>query len=441
MFLFTISTRLFNRGLLIPRQRLLFNYLIAIVAIFCISGISLYLFVIKSLNQQLNQELLTLVEAARPSLSRIKSEGKQNLNRGISWRKLFSDQQYGLEWYDSQGKLLAKEGHNFVQSPITNNIQALKSTKKISVIQRQGKTQTVTIAVYSDSSAEQRPVLEGYIRASQSTQKIEVVFSQLRLGLELGGATAIILAGFSSIYITKETLRPLDKGVQRLRRITSDVSHQVRTPLTRISMATEILLSQTNKTQTSQARKLSIINAAAEQIKRLLEELSFLIRLDTTSNPKELVFNNVSPTGILQSLSEQFTPIAQAKGIYLHTRLPENIVIKGDRDKLNRLFAILLENAIKYTDAPGNIFLAVERFQNKVIVTVKDTGIGISDDHLPFIFQDFWRSETVKAKYPNGLGLGLTIAEAIVKQHQGKITVSSKVGAGSCFQVHFPSAN
>lgn len=140
----------------------------------------------------------------------------------------------------------------------------------------------------------------------------------------------------------------------------------------------------------------------------------------------------------MQSLSEQFTPIARAKGINLQTQLAKKIIIRGDQDEVNRLFTNLLENAIKYTDAQGNVFLSVKQSQTKVIVTVKDTGIGIPSDHLPFIFQDFWRSETVKVKYPEGLGLGLTIAEAIIQQHQGKITVISEVGVGSCFQVHFP---
>ncbi|MGL4882015.1 MAG: sensor histidine kinase, partial [Waterburya sp.] len=257
---------------------------------------------------------------------------------------------------------------------------------------------------------------------------------------KLGGATAIVLIIFSSIYLATETLKPLKKGIQRLRRITSDISHQVRTPLTRISLATEILLSQTSKSQASQARKLSIINAAAEQIKHLVEEVSFLIRIDTTPNVEKLKFNDVPLIEVLQSLSEQFTPVAKAKGINLQTQLAKKITIKGYQDELNRLLTNLLENAIKYTDAPGSVFLSVEQSQNKVIVTIRDTGIGIPSDHLPFIFQDFWRSETVKVKYPEGVGLGLTIAEAIIQQHQGKITVISEVGVGSCFQVHFPLA-
>jgi two-component system, OmpR family, manganese sensing sensor histidine kinase len=440
MFLFTISTRIFNQGFLIYRKRLLLKYLIFTVAISSISGISLYFFVIRSLNQQFDQELLTLVEAATPSLSIVKSEGKQNLEREISWVKLFSNQQYGLEWYDNQGKLLAREGHHFIQPPIFNNIQALKSTSKTFVFARLGKIRTATIAVYSRNSGDEKLLLQGYIRASQSTQEIEVVFAQLRLGLELGGATAIFLVGFSNIYLATETLKPLKKGIQRLRRITADVSHQVRTPLTRISLATEMLLNQTSKSQVSQARKLSIINAAVEQIRHLVEEVSFLIRIDTTPNVEKLRFNDVPLSEVLQSLSEQFTPIASSKGINLQTQLGKKIIIKGCQDELNRLLTNLLENAIRYTDAPGSVFLSVEQSQTKVIVTIRDTGIGIPRDHLPFIFQDFWRSETAKVKYPESVGLGLTIAEAIIQQHQGKITVISEVGVGSCFQVHFPLA-
>ncbi|MDJ0590836.1 MAG: HAMP domain-containing sensor histidine kinase [Pleurocapsa sp. MO_226.B13] len=408
------------------------------MTIFGISGISLYFFLIKSLNQQLNQELLTLVEAAAPSLSVVKSEGKQSLEREISWRHLFSKQQFSLEWYDSSGKLLAREGNISTPSPLFTNISPAELRPGTPVFYRQGRIQTATISVYTNDREQEKLVLEGYIRASESTREIEAILGQLRLGLELGGATALILASISSVYLTTETVKPMKRGVQRLRRITTDVSHQVRTPLTRISIATEILLSQTSKTQTSQAKKLNIINSATEQIKRLLEELLFLVRTDIAFSTKELNFTYVPLMRILESLSEQFEPIARAKDINFQTQLSGNILIKADRDKLNRLLTNLLENAINYTDAGGSVFFSAKQSQNKVIITVEDTGIGISKEQLPLIFQDFWRSDAAKIKDPEGFGLGLVIADAIVQQHRGKITVNSKVGAGSRFQVHLP---
>ena len=438
MSLITISTQILSRGFLIPRKRILFSYLLAMMTIFGISGISLYFFLIKSLNQQLNQELLTLVEAAAPSLSVVKSEGKQSLEREISWRHLFSKQQFSLEWYDSSGKLLAREGNIITPSPLFTNISPAELRPGTPVFHRQGRIQTATISVHTNDREQEKLVLEGYIRASESTREIEAILGQLRLGLELGGATALILASISSVYLTTETVKPMKRGVQRLRRITTDVSHQVRTPLTRISIATEILLSQTSKTQTSQAKKLNIINSATEQIKRLLEELLFLVRTDIAFSTKELNFTYVPLMRILESLSEQFEPIARAKDINFQTQLSGNILIKADRDKLNRLLTNLLENAINYTDAGGSVFFSAKQSQNKVIITVEDTGIGISKEQLPLIFQDFWRSDAAKIKDPEGFGLGLVIADAIVQQHRGKITVNSKVGAGSRFQVHLP---
>ena len=438
MSLITISTQILSRGFLIPRKRILFSYLLAMMTIFGISGISLYFFLIKSLNQQLNQELLTLVEAAAPSLSVVKSEGKQSLEREISWRHLFSKQQFSLEWYDSSGKLLAREGNIITPSPLFTNISPAELRPGTPVFHRQGRIQTATISVHTNDREQEKLVLEGYIRASESTREIEAILGQLRLGLELGGATALILASISSVYLTTETVKPMKRGVQRLRRITTDVSHQVRTPLTRISIATEILLSQTSKTQTSQAKKLNIINSATEQIKRLLEELLFLVRTDIAFSTKELNFTYVPLMRILESLSEQFEPIARAKDINFQTQLSGNILIKADRDKLNRLLTNLLENAINYTDAGGSVFFSAKQSQKKVIITVEDTGIGISKEQLPLIFQDFWRSDAAKIKDPDGFGLGLVIADAIVQQHRGKITVNSKVGVGSRFQVHLP---
>jgi signal transduction histidine kinase len=402
------------------------------------SGTSLYLFLINSFNQQLNQELLTLVEAAAPSLGRIKSEGRQSLDREVPWRNLFSKQEYSLEWYDSEGKLLAREGANFPSLSLFKTISPAELKEDLPVFQSQGRIQTVTISVYANNSDEQNPTLEGYIRASESTQEIEVILSKLRLGVVLGGITALVLVGISSIYLTREAMTPVKQGVQRLRTLTNDVSHQLRTPLTRISIATEILLSQRDKIQPDQARKLNIINNAVEQIKRLVEEMLFLVRTDMTSNPTEVEFSPVSLRRILQTLSEQFEPIAQARGINFQTQLLDNVLVRGDSDRLIRLFTNLLDNAFNYTDAGGSVVFSTKLSQETVIISVQDTGMGIADEHLPFVFQSFWRSELAKSKQPEGFGLGLTIAHAIVQQHRGEITVSSQRGRGSCFQVHLP---
>ena len=444
MSLISISTQILNRGFAfsrgfsLPRRRLLLTYLIAMISILGISEVSLYFFLIGNLNQQLNRELLTLVQAAAPSLDRVKSEGIQSLDREIPWRDLFSNQDYSLEWYDSEGTLLARKGTNLPLPPLFQTLSPEKLTENSPVFQRQGQIQTATISVYAKNPDETSLMLEGYIRAGESTQEMELILNKLRLGLGLGGTTALILVSISSIYITQEALSPMEQGVYTLRKLTSDVSHQLRTPLTRISIATEILLSKTDQIQPDEARKLSIINTAVDQIKCLVEELLFLIRIDMTSNLRELEFSRVSLKPLLKTLEEKFQVIAQRKGIDFQTHLLSKVFVRGDTVRLTRLFTNLLENSFNYTDSGGSVFLSMKLSGGNVIVSIRDTGMGIAAEDGSYIFQGFWRSESAKIRQSEGFGLGLTIAHAIAQQHQGKITVTSEIGVGSCFQVHLP---
>ncbi len=438
MSLLTISTQILRRGFPFPRRRLLLTYLIAMIAILGTSGISLYFFLIKSFNHQLNRELLTLLEAAAPTLDTIKNEGLQSLDKEVPWRNLFSEEEYSLEWYDPEGKLLAKEGSDFPLSSLFQTIDPKTLEEDIPIFQRHGRIETAIISVYANDSEEQNPTLKGYIRASESTHEIELIANKLRLGLGLGGTTSLVLVSISSIYLTKEALSPMKQGVYRLRRLTNDVSHQLRTPLTRISIATEMLLSQRDKIQPDQARKLNIINAAVDQLKQLVEELLFLIRTDITSNAQDVQFSRVSLKSVLQDLSEQFEEIALDREINFQTQLPVDVLVRGDSARLTRLFTNLLENAFNYANPGDSVFLSMKLSQGKVIVSVRDTGMGIATEHLPFIFQGFWRGETAQTQQPEGFGLGLAIADSITQQHHGKITVSSQIGVGSCFRVHLP---
>ena len=393
---------------------------------------------IKSFNHQLNQELLTLLEVAAPSLDTIQNEGIQSLDKQVPWRNLFSEEEYSLEWFDPEGKLIAKEGKDFPIASLFQSIDPKTLEEEIPVFQRHGRIETAIISVYANNPKDQSPTLQGYIRASESTHEIEIIANKLRLGLGLGGTTSLVLVSISSIYLTKEALSPMKQGVYRLKKLTNDVSHQLRTPLTRISIATEMLLSQRDKIQPDQARKLNIINSAVDQLKQLVEELLFLVRTDITPNSQDVQFSTISLQSLLQDLSEQFQQLAVDREINFQTQLPINVLVRGDNARLTRLFTNLLDNAFNYTNAGDSVFLSMKLSQGTIVVSIRDTGMGIATEHLPFIFQGFWRGETAQTQQPEGFGLGLAIADSITQQHHGKITVSSQIGVGSCFRVHLP---
>jgi signal transduction histidine kinase len=134
----------------------------------------------------------------------------------------------------------------------------------------------------------------------------------------------------------------------------------------------------------------------------------------------------------------QFESVAIAKNITLGANLSTGISVRGDAAQLKRLFSILLDNALKYTDAEGSVTLSLTQSSDFAAVTVEDTGIGIASESLPFIFRWFWHSEPRRERQHEGLGLGLAIAQSIVEQHGGRISVVSREGSGSSFQVSLP---
>jgi two-component system, OmpR family, manganese sensing sensor histidine kinase len=305
------------------------------------------------------------------------------------------------------------------------------------LFKRSGQVHTVTIAVYTNNLESKNISLEGYIRASESTEQMDTIRNKLQLGLAIGGTLALLLISISSIYLTQQTIIPVKHGLKKLKKITTDVSHQLRTPLTRISMATEILLTHTDKIQPSDTRKLKIINDAVEQLKHLIEDLLSLIRIDLTGNVEELQITDVSLNLLLQTLKVQFVPLAHTNNIDLQIQIQNNISIRGNTAELKLLLTNLLENALNYTECGGKVHLSANLSEETVVVSVQDTGIGITEQDLPFIFQHFWRGESAKSRRPEGSGLGLTIARAIVQRQGGIIKVNSQPGQGSCFEVNF----
>lgn len=434
-----VSGKVFNPVFKDIHWRLLIAYLITMTAIFGISAAAVYSFLYHSRTQQLNKQLLTLVQAAAPSLKTIKTEGRSNLNKDLAWRSLFSDREQGLEWFDAEGKLLAREGVHFPETPLA--IPALPSSLNSTspIFQYQDQIYSVTIAVYTSEPNGTTLHRVGYLRASLLDEQIAANLSQLRLGLGVGGIIALLLASISSLYLTQQAVKPMRKSFQRLTRFAADASHELRNPLLRISIATEMMLSHPEHFKPADVKKLTTILNATEQMKRLIDDVLFLARTDAAKLPSsaqgsDLVFLDQ----ILQVLVERFESQAQLKGIDLQVQLPTNLPVKGNANQLERLFSNLVENAIKYTNTDGKVKISTKRTKNSLIVLIEDTGIGIPSEYLPFIFHRFWRAEQAQSHDKDGFGVGLAIAQTIAKQHGGKITVESQPGVGSCFQVHLP---
>lgn len=417
------------------RCRFLLSYLTVMATVLGMSSIAVYVFFTRSHEQHLNNQLLTLAQAAVPSLNAVKTEGLQSINQDLPWRELFKRDQ-SLEWFDANGQILARKGKIFSTLPLKRTDQ---------MIQQQGQIRTLTIAVYSDSQSSvvadnlQRLELEGYIRASESTKETEVAIARLIVCLGIGKAIALIFIAIGAVWLTQQALEPIEKNFQRLKEFTADASHELRNPLTAISTAIEVMQSHPERIHPSDAKKLVAIASATDQLICLSEDLLFLARTDAVVVPsvdgKHLYLNE-----ILHNVVELFKAYAQEKGIVLKLQLIPSVLISGEPTQLKRLFANLVDNAIKYSLAGGSVVISMVQQKRCIVVRVEDYGIGIAPEYLPFVFQRFWRADKARSPKTKGLGLGLAIAQTIAHQHGGKIIVSSTLGQGSCFQVCLPIA-
>ncbi len=417
------------------RWRLLLSYLTVMAAILSLFGTGVYVFVSRNLYYQLDKKLLTLAQAAAASFTPVKMNGRQYLNQvdAVPWRDIFNRDQQSLEWFDAKGQLLASRAALELESRLRVGSQTQEEKQK------PRQVRTYTISVFKDGSTPNQPSLEGYIRASQSMEDIQIVQRQLLWGLGMGGVMGLGLVGLGGLWLTQKAVEPIEQSFQQLKQFTADASHELRSPLMAIKASVDVMRNHPERIHPKDAKKLAAIASATDQMSHLSEDLLFLARNDSKVSTPSRDKSIISLNQILQNLLELLEPFAQDKEVTLQSQWLATVSVLGDESQLSRLFCNLLENAIQYTPTKGKVDLILAKTNRFAIVSVKDTGIGIEREQLPFVFDRFWRADKARSRREGGTGLGLAIAAAIAQRHGGKITVTSQVGVGSCFQVRLPA--
>jgi len=226
-------------------------------------------------------------------------------------------------------------------------------------------------------------------------------------------------------------LARLDDSFQRERRFTADASHELRTPLAAMQTILSVIRSQ-RRTPEDYERALDDLTGEAERLRHLLENLLQLARGDV--RPSD-VRARADLSTLIDDVVEMVRPLAEDKELMVICAIAPALVVRGDRDDLIRLFLNVFDNAVKYT-MRGNIGVRATRCADTIEVRVHDTGSGIAPEHLPHVFDRFYRVDTARSQ--GGTGLGLAIAQEIARAHGGGIMVASVVGVGSTFTVRLP---
>ena len=235
-----------------------------------------------------------------------------------------------------------------------------------------------------------------------------------------------------------QLLGRLETAVSRLSKFSADVSHDLRTSIT-VILATAQLSLHRRHSEEEYREDLNRVVTECRTASTLLDALLALARSDTFSH--EVAFQRINICELVINGCRRVEDLAESSGIILDWHLPEEAVyIEGDELLLQRLLGILLDNAIKYTPEHGEIRAAVSRTENEVVVTVCDTGIGMSEDVRQRVFERYYQADLRERKTQAGNGLGLAIARWIADAHQAELTVESILLNGSAFQVKFPVA-
>jgi two-component system phosphate regulon sensor histidine kinase PhoR len=230
--------------------------------------------------------------------------------------------------------------------------------------------------------------------------------------------------------------------LRRLERVRQDfvanVSHEFKTPLTAIQGFAETLLNGALDDKANRERFVEIIREHAWRLARLTDDLLKLSRIE--AGRLELEFHPIRVDALVNSCVETARFKAQAKGLTVHVDLPAGLPsVHGDGGQLGEVLQNLLDNALQYTPAGGQIDVIARSSGREVTLTVMDTGIGIPESDLERIFERFYRVDAARSREAGGTGLGLAIARHIVDSHGGRIWVESAVGQGSRF--HFSIAS
>lgn len=221
---------------------------------------------------------------------------------------------------------------------------------------------------------------------------------------------------------------------EKMRRFVADASHELRTPLTSIHGFLEVLLRGAMNQPDQLHKSLRSMYAEAGRMKKLVQDLLLLAKLDRSPN---MQLTEGELDSLIKEMEPQLKLLAGNRQVSLQLNVPGRCLY--DADKMKQVILNLFHNAVQHTDPDqGQITLSLDKTAGGIEVIVSDNGSGIPEEHLPHLFDRFYRSDSSRTRLYGGAGLGLSITKSIVELHGGSIRVESSVGAGSAFYVWLP---
>ena len=280
--------------------------------------------------------------------------------------------------------------------------------------------------------------------AAAVADKVELEDRYAALIAEFGGAAliAMVLVAGGGWLLVRQATAPIERSMAQMRRFMADAAHELRTPITVLRTQAEVAL-QRDRDPGTYVASLRGIESESRRLGRIVDDLLILARADSGERP--IGFGRVFLDDIVMDAVGAAGAMATARGVGLTLGGFDEAAVHGDAELLRQLVMILLDNAIKFTPRGGWVDVTVGVREGAAVVTVSDSGPGISADQLPHIFERFYRGDPARSRTDHdtpgasGAGLGLSIAQWIAEAHQAEIAVRSPSGGGTIMTVRFPA--
>lgn len=245
---------------------------------------------------------------------------------------------------------------------------------------------------------------------------------------------ALVLVAAGGFLLVRKSTAPIERSFLFIRRFMADAAHELRTPITVLRTHAEVALQQP-RDAADYISSLRGIEAEARRLGGIVDSLLVLARAD--SGERQIEHERLFLDDVAIDAAAAAEVVGRQKGITVTMEEFEEAPILGDPALVRQLLMILLDNAMKFTDAGGEVRVRVSMPQGVPMFVVEDTGIGVSPEDLPRVFQRFFRGDTARGR-TEGAGLGLSIASWIAREHGAEITMTSEPGSGTRVAIRFP---
>ena len=312
-----------------------------------------------------------------------------------------------------------------------------------SIFEKSSFDKTVIDTIYETT-------IEGYVYRGINYKNSDGTYSQILINVDsekeisqkfitnltISFTISLLVILVASYVLSRKTLKPIVESWKKQSQFVQDASHELRTPLSIIKIKQESLLENPESKIIDNAEDISITLNETQRLTKLIKELMEIARSD--SNQLKLNKENFDVDKELNDLIVLYKDIAKNQNKELNTNFSYKEEISADINKLKELTVILLDNSIKYTKDGDNISISTYKKDNKFVLEVEDTGIGISKDAIDHVFERFYREEKSRNRQKGGMGLGLSIAYNIVMLHKGTIRFEKNRKVGTKVIVTLP---